>query len=165
MAVTTVIPVEEYPRTVYRPDCDYAGGQLVERNWGEIDHSDAQSLCLFQLKSRYRGYWVGVEARVPVKPDRFRVPDVVAVKGTKPNQRVLMEPPASAVEILSPEDRMSSMWQRIDDYLNFGVPFVWVIDPATRRGYVYTTQGSVEAKDGVMRAGELEVPLAAIVEG
>lgn len=52
--------------------------------------------------------------RVPVKPDRFRVPDVVAVKGTKPNQRVLMEPPVLAVEIFSPEDRMSSMWQRID---------------------------------------------------
>jgi len=165
MADTASIPVEEYLRTLYQPDCDYVDGQLVERNVGEIDHSDAQSSCLFHLKSRYRGYWVGVEVRVQVKPDRFRVPDVVAVKGTKPKQRVLMEPPVLAVEILSPEDRMGSMWQRIDDYLDFGVPFVWVIDPATRRGYVYTTQGSVEAKDGVMRAGELEVPLGAMFEG
>lgn len=68
------------------------------------------------------------------------------------------------VEVLSPEDRMSSMQQKIDDYLEFGVPYIWIIDPETRRGYIHTSQGSREAKDGVSRAGELEVPLSAIFE-
>ncbi len=164
MAVAHVVSVEEYLHTVYQPDVDYVDGHLEERNVGEVDHSDAQSLCYFWLKSRYRDYWAGVEVRVQVKAHKFRVPDVVAVKGKKPRESVLTAPPALAVEVLSPDDRMSSMQQRIGDYLEFGIPYVWVIDPETRRGYVYTSEGSKEAKDGVMRAGELEVPLSAIFE-
>lgn len=164
MAVTTLIPVEEYLSTVYQPDCDYVDGHLVERNVGEMDHGDAQVSCASYVRAKCKGYWAVVEVRVQVKPNRFRIPDVTIIKGRKPASRIFLQPPHVVVEVLSPEDRMSSMQQRIDDYLEFGVPFVWVIDPETRRGYVYTPQGSVEAKDGVLRAGELEVPLAAIFE-
>lgn len=164
MAATVLIPVEEYLHSVYHPDRDYVEGRLVERNVGEIDHSHAQSNCNFYLKSRYaQRYWSGVEVRVQVKTDRFRVPGVSVVKGGKPG-RVISSPPALVIEVLSPEDRMSDMQERIDDYLEFGIPFVWVVNPATRRGYIYTREGSREAKDGIMRAGELEVPLSAIFE-
>ena len=47
---------------------------------------------------------------------------------------------------------------------SFGVPYIWIIDSETRRGYIYTSQGSREAKDGVLRAGEVEGPLSAICE-
>lgn len=164
MAVSTLIPVEEYLRTVYQPDCDYVDGRLVERNVGEMDHGDAQVSCASYIRSKCKGYWAVVEVRMQVKKDRFRIPDVTIVKGGKPGTRIFVEPPLAVVEVLSPEDRMSSMQQRIDDYLEFGVAYVWVIDPETRRGFVYTAQGSVEAKDGVLRAGELVVPLAAIFE-
>ena len=39
-----------------------------------------------------------------------------------------------------------------------------IIDPETRRGYIHTSQGCREAKDGVSRAGELDVPLSAFFE-
>ena len=41
---------------------------------------------------------------------------------------------------------------------------VWVINPETRRAWILTSDGSREAKDGVLRnpAGDLEIPLAAI---
>ena len=47
-----------------------------------------------------------------------------------------------------------------------GVNYVWVIDPRTRRGYVYTSEEMREAKDGVMRTANpsLEVPLSAIFD-
>ena len=74
------------------------------------------------------------------------------------------EPPEVAVEVLSPEDRVSALQQRIDDYLAFGIPAVWVVDPETRRGFIHTADGVREAKDGVLRSadGALAVPLAAI---
>jgi len=38
---------------------------------------------------------------------------------------------------------------------------VWMIDPRTRRAWITTNDGSREARDGILRAGELiQVPLA-----
>jgi hypothetical protein len=39
MAARTLIPVEVYLTSVYRPDCDYVDGEVLERNLGERDHS------------------------------------------------------------------------------------------------------------------------------
>lgn len=47
---------------------------------------------------------------------------------------------------------MSGMGERIDDYLVFGVPYVWVIDPRRKRSFAYTAAGMVEAHDNVLRA-------------
>ncbi len=43
MPARTLISVEEYLATSYRPDCDYVDGEVVERNLGEWDHSRLQS--------------------------------------------------------------------------------------------------------------------------
>ena len=42
MKATALVPVEEYLRTTYRPDCDYVDGEVLERNVGEKDHSDCR---------------------------------------------------------------------------------------------------------------------------
>ena len=64
----------------------------------------------------------------------------------------------------TPEDRMVRMQIKIDDYLAFGVRYVWLIDPASRRAFVYTTDGNYEAKDGILRTEnpEMVVPLAEV---
>jgi Uma2 family endonuclease len=61
---------------------------------------------------------------------------------------------------------MDDMQERIDDYLNFGVSYVWVVNPRNRRGYVYTREGMKEATDGVLRTAgpEIEVSLARLFE-
>jgi hypothetical protein len=41
---------------------------------------------------------------------------------------------------------MSEMQERIDDYLEFGVPYVWVINPINRRAFIYTPGAMHEAK-------------------
>src|ERR1039458_10379887 len=46
MATNTVIPVSEYLRTSYSPDCDYVDGEVQERNTGETDHSDLEAPLL-----------------------------------------------------------------------------------------------------------------------
>lgn len=163
MASTTLISVEEYLRTSY-PDGDreYIDGVVLERNVGEIDHSDLQTTIAVYLRTHYKRFWTGVEVRVQVKPTRFRVPDVSLVLGRRPGGRIITAAPFLVVEVLSPDDRADYMEEKIDDYLAFGVKYVWVVNPRTRRGYVHTSEGSREAKDGVLRTQDpkIELPLA-----
>ena len=35
---------------------------------------------------------------------------------------------------------MKEMQERIDDYLTFGVRYVWLLHPRTRRAFVYTPE-------------------------
>ncbi|HVP49047.1 MAG TPA: Uma2 family endonuclease [Bryobacteraceae bacterium] len=168
MGVTTLVSVEEYLRTSF-PDADreYVDGRIVERNVGEVDHSDVQSSILHYLRTRYKKrIWAGVTVRVQVKKTRFRIPDVTVVAGSKPAERIIRKPPAVVMEVLSPDDRAGDIEEKINEYLAFGIPCVWVINPETRRAYVHTSKGSHEAKERVWRAESagIEVPLAAIFE-
>jgi Uma2 family endonuclease len=90
----------------------------------------------------------------------------VVVAGTMPSGRVITEPPLLAIEVLSRDDRADEIQEKIDDYLNFGIRFVWVVNPRTRQGYVHTVEGSRPARDGILRTSNpaLEVPLAELFE-
>ena len=84
----------------------------------------------------------------------------------KPRDRIFSTPPFIAIEILSREDRMSRVRKKIDEYLAFGVTYVWLVDPEERRADVYTASGFYEAKDGVLRTEDpaIEVPLAELFQ-
>src|SRR4030081_1260207 len=162
MDANTLVSVDEYLRTSY-PDADreYIDGRIVERNVGEVDHSDLQSSILEYLRAHYKKrVWVGVEVRVQVKTTRFRIPDVTVVLGSKPAGRIIHTPPLIAVEVLSPDDRAGDLEEKINDYLAFGVPYVWVINPDSHRAYLHSPQGRGEVKDGFLRAEtiKIEVP-------
>src|SRR5689334_11137644 len=166
MGTATLVSVEEYLRTSF-PDADreYIDGRIVERNVGEVDHSDLQSSILHYLRTHYKKrVWVGVAVRVQVKKTRFRIPDVTVVAGAKPTERIIRKPPVIAVEVLSPDDRAGYLEEKINDYLAFGVPYIWVINPETRRAYIHTPEGSHEVRDRVLRAESagIEVPLSQV---
>jgi Uma2 family endonuclease len=57
-------------------------------------------------------------------------------------------PPLILIEILSKDDSLRSMRERVDDYLAFGVEHVWILDPATRRAYVCTQTAFQEPEKG-----------------
>jgi Uma2 family endonuclease len=145
--------VSEYLNTSYRPDCEYLDGELLERNVGEWDHSRLQMLLSGYLLNREKkwGILVVTEQRVQVKRTCFRVPDIAVLTGGAPSGPIIEEPPLLCIEILSRRDRMAEMQERIDDYLDFGVRFVWLIHPRTRRAFVYTKEGVIEVKDGILR--------------
>jgi len=132
-----MVSVHEYLATCYRPDCDYVDGAVMERNVGEWDHGRIQALLAgFFLKcERWAGIRVVTEQRVQVKPTRFRIPDVCVVAGPKPDEQILTKPPFICIEILSRDDRISDMQERVQDYLEFGVPYVWLLDPKTRQAW------------------------------
>jgi len=166
MAARTSISVEEYLATSYRPDCDYVDGEVVERNLGERDHSWLQAALVAHFFARRREWGITVfpELRVQVKPTRFRIPDVCVILGDT-DEQILTKPPFICIEILSPEDRMTRVHERIQDYLDMGVPYVWVFDPRTRRAFTATpAEGLREVKTGVLKTENptLEVPLAEV---
>jgi Uma2 family endonuclease len=83
-----------------------------------------------------------------------------------PFDPIIRVPPFICIEILSPEDRTVRTQERIDDYLAFGVRYVWVINPSSRRAFVYTSEGGYEPKDGILRTEnpEMIIPLAEIFQ-
>ena len=168
MSSRTLVSVEEYLHTSYRPDCDYVDGAIVERYVGETDHSDCQGriYAYFLNRSRQLSVYPLVEERVQVSGSRFRIPDVCVVLGPKPVEQILTTPPLICIEILSKDDRMTAMQERIGDYLQFGVRYVWVVDPRTRRAWIYTKDGSHESKDGILRTENpaIELPLPEIFQ-
>jgi Uma2 family endonuclease len=162
MTTATCVSVEEYLHTSYRPDREYVDGEVLERNMGEPDHAGLQGLILMWLGAleKQLGIYVWPEMRVQVAPMRFRVPDI-AVTTRRVKGRVLREPPLLCIEVLSPEDRASRLEIRIDDYLKFGVPHVWLIDPRRRAAWSYTRDERREAVSVLTtREPRIELPIA-----
>jgi Uma2 family endonuclease len=158
VSTVTLVPLSEYLETSYRPDCDYLDGELLERNVGEWDHSRLQGLLYRYLSNREKqwGILVVPEQRVQVKARRFRVPDILVLTGP-PTGPIIKEPPFLCIEILSPSDRMGEMQDRIDDYVDFGVRYVWLVDPRKRRAFIYTSEGVQEVKDGILHTANPDI--------
>ncbi len=76
------------------------------------------------------------ELRLRVGPLRVLIPDVCVFAGVKPTEDVPSTPPLIAIEILSPDDRMSEVREKLDEYRRWGVTHVWLADPRSRRFYV-----------------------------
>jgi len=162
------ISVEEYLRTSYRPDCDYIDGHIEERNLGEWDHANLQTAIAIYFGNRRKqwGINVVVEQRVQVSPTRFRIPDVCVILG-EPDGQILRKPPFICIEVVSPEDRLNRLEQRIEDFLAMGVAYVWVIDPQTRKAYAATpASGLCEVRTGILATENpaIELPLNEIFE-
>jgi Uma2 family endonuclease len=145
MATGSLVSVQEYLSTSYRPDCDYVDGVVLERNLGENEHSRLQTEIWFYYRSRRKawGLWGFVEQRVQVSGKRFRIPDVCLVRGDC-RDSIFRTPPFICIEVLSKDDRLQAMRERVEDYLEFGVPYVWIVDPATRLAYRCTLGGGME---------------------
>jgi Uma2 family endonuclease len=165
MAVAPAISVEQYLNTPYRPDCDYVDGEVLERNLGEFEHGGTQSEIVAYLRLNYpRLRWrVLTETRVQTSATRFRIPDICVLAENAPREQIIRTPPELCIEILSPEDRLNRTMQRLDDYFGMGVPVCWVVDPLDRRGWIASRGQWKEAIDGVLRAGNFELPLAEVL--
>ena len=168
MGTIAGIPIDEYLTTTFDPDCEFVDGEVVERNVGEKDHSRLQTALASWLFSRRKelGTHPYTEQRIRIAPDRYRIPDISVVWGPEPDEQVFTSPPFLCVEILSPEDRAGKMQEKIEDYLSFGVRYVWVINPQARRAEIHTATGSVRALDGLLKteSPEIIVPLAELFD-
>jgi Uma2 family endonuclease len=141
------IPVEEYLRTSYDgADREYLDGDVVERNVGNNPHSEAQwrlSAFIWELSKQHRVHG-RPELRVRVGERRYRVIDLAVYAGGPPTELVPASPSLIAIEILSPDDRMAEMLDKLREYRRWGVRHVWLVDPDARVLYSFTEDGLKE---------------------
>lgn len=150
MSSPTLVSIQEYLASSYRPDRDFVDGELQERNAGELEHSLLQTAIVAWFWAR-RDEWNVlplVEQRVQVATNRFRVPDVTVLRANQPREPIVTVPPLILIEVLSKDDPLRSMRERVDDYLNFQVEHVWILDPAHKRAYMCTRSAFQEPENG-----------------
>ena len=147
MSVETLIPVEEYLNTSYDPDVEYVDGVLVERNVGDWPHSLVQSNLIFALRTKYPRVYAVPELRSQTRSTRYRLPDVCLLLAA-PKTKYLLDAAFLAIEILSEDDRMSKMMEKLEEYDRKGVPNIWLIDPRLRTMAVYSSGVLNEVRGG-----------------
>jgi Uma2 family endonuclease len=124
-------------------DFELVDGRLVERNMGNkaawVALELAHYLRVYARQHRL-GWVIGAEGGYrldPSRPNHVRKPDVSFVRfGRLPNERPADTydylAPDLAVEVISPNDTVLELEEKIDEYLRAGVRLVWVINPDLR---------------------------------
>ena len=169
LATQTITP-EQLAALPNDKDFELVDGQLVERNMGNKAAWVAVELAylLRNFARQHRLGWVfGAEAGYrldPRRPNHVRKPDVSFVRfGRLPNE----EPadtydnlaPDLAVEVVSPNDTVLELDEKIEEYLQAGVRLAWVINPDLRTMTVYRPDRSgATLRNGDLIDGESVLP-------
>ena len=168
MRNATLVTMEEYLTTDYSPDCDYVDGHIEEHTLGEQPHSGLQREFIVYLHSRRKKWGIEIwpEQRVQTTATRFRIPDVCVTIG-EPDEPIFRTAPFLCIEILSSEDRMTRVEKRLQEYLDMGVRFVWVVNPVSRAAWIYSGAGKQAVTDGLLRTSDPDilVPLDELFAG
>lgn len=128
-------------------------GKIVEKHVGyessELGARLTVILGTYLLQHPF-GRITGADAGFQCFPDdetRFRKPDLAMVSYAKlpATQRVgayCKVAPDLAVEVLSPNDEVKEISDRVKDFLSAGTPLVWVVDEFLRQVIVYSTSAA-----------------------
>jgi len=162
--------VEEYLRTSFDDaDREFLDGEIVERNVGELPHGTLQIELGFALRSLVPklGIKVASEIRIQTRATRFRVADIAVWRPGHIGTRIPVVPPFLVIEILSPEDRMIRVQEKVQEYLAHGVEYVWLIDPDERQAIVYSKQTPEGRVEEMLRTQDpdIEIPLSSVLPG
>jgi Uma2 family endonuclease len=162
--MTTAVPLDEYLHTVYEPDCDYVDGVLEERNVGQKVHSETQVelAAYFSSQKKRLKIRVATELRMQVSPTRVRIPDVTIVP-FEDRDEIQVKPPLLCIEILSPDDRLGRLLKIVSEYLAFGVPMIWIIDPYEREAFVVTQENRLPQVVDELRWNDVILKLSDIL--
>ncbi|MBI3472275.1 MAG: Uma2 family endonuclease [Candidatus Solibacter usitatus] len=142
MATKALVSLGEYLRTSF-PDLDreYRDGEIVERSWPDIQHAKTQKR-LIAIFSRLEEEGVLLlafpELRLRISPVRVLIPDVCVFSPIEPQQRFPSTPPLVAIEILSLDDPLTAVREKLEEYRQWGVTHAWLADPHSRRLYTCT---------------------------
>jgi Uma2 family endonuclease len=167
MSAETLLSVEEYLNTSYSPDREYRDGVLVERNVGDKAHSRLQVALGAYIYNRRKQWSIYpyTELRVKVRNRWYPIPDVCIYPLPEFEGRYPTVPPLLWVEILSHDDRMIDVWQKADELVALGVPYVWIIDPNTLESELRTANGVEKLADKTLRIPNtpIVIPLADVI--
>lgn len=140
-----LMTADEYLRTSFdNPDKEFRDGELVDRSLPDNRHSSTQALLCWHFFAMHRAknLFPRLSLRLKLRDGLYLVPDVSVFDGQEPVERVPSRPPLLVIEILSPDDPMTAVRGKLQDYSNWGVPHVWLIDPHSKR--LYTCDGELK---------------------
>jgi Uma2 family endonuclease len=161
MTTTTrrLITAEEFARMPDPPDgssIELVRGEIVQMPPPKGKHGVCCSQIVWLLKNYVThaklGWVTANDAGVLLErdPATVRGPDVafwsIARQPAIPDGYFEI-PPDLAVEVLSPDDRRGDVRAKIKQYIFYGVPLIWLVDPEMRTVLVYR---------GTPRGGELD---------
>jgi Uma2 family endonuclease len=157
-----LLTMAEYLQTSFRPDCDFVDGRVEERTLGETEHGLLQMEVGFWFRSRRAEWKVRVisELRTRVGASRVRIPDItVAYDDAAMSEQVRVTPPLIAIEILSPQDRLPRVLERLEDFWKMGIRNVWLLDSAERAAFVYSDAGLKRVETGKLEVQQTPIYL------
>lgn len=169
MASAPVLPqvsVEEYERTPRLFERhEYVDGVLIEKPLPTWKHSKLQLRVGILLSRDYPHLDIGSELHSKLRERNWRIPDLAVQKSEIAKQeRYAFAPLVLAIEIRSPEDKWSEIFEKFEDYHVWGVPYCWLIDPETERAWTYHKNEDFEEVTGnsQIQAGDIQLSLGEI---
>jgi Uma2 family endonuclease len=168
MATTTKLTVEEFlalPDT--KPGSELINGVIVQKSMPNVAHMMIQQLLslVVGLFVQRNGLGIcGPEGRCILGPpggEGALLPDFLVVAREHLAGIGLHGPirraPDLTVEILSPDDRMTDVMDKLRFYLLNGVRLVWLIDPENRTVTVMTSvsEARILSEDDVLEGGDV----------
>ncbi len=107
-------------------------------------------LLVFGRTLDEKQYLAGPELNVLCGQDRL-VPDLVIVReAAEYKDGDLAEPPVLAVEILSPGQTLSDLFDKCDRLLHAGAPMCWIIWPERRKAWMYNSEDLNQAHESLV---------------
>src|SRR5207248_11182748 len=104
---TTLIPVEEYLRTSYKPACDYIDGVLRQKPMPTYKHGLTEYNVSFLINQPGSEFRAVPEQSVKIREGKYLVPDVAVQRLAELQQPYPEKPIYLCIEVRSPEDRFS----------------------------------------------------------
>jgi Uma2 family endonuclease len=163
-AGSTIPPVDEYVSTTYRPNCDYIDGVLRQKPTPTRKHGRIQSWLVVLTERGFPEFEAATEVTVRIRENLYLIPGLVVQRRDRIQDPYPTEPVHLCVEVLSPDDRISEVFAKCEEYHAWGVATTWIVDPETLRGWVYrkgerphevAESGSLTAEGIVISAAEL----------
>jgi len=152
MGAKTAISVEQYLHTAFPGlDREYRDGELLERSLPDYLHGRAQAALIaffWALRSKL-ALFPCVETRMRLRPNLILIPDVAVFYQTEP-PALPEKPPLVVIEVLSVDDRLNAVREKLEQYKAWGVPHVWLVDPHAK--LLYTCDA------GLIEVASLRVP-------
>jgi Uma2 family endonuclease len=138
MGARTAISIERYLHTTF-PDVDreYRYGEIVERSLPDYLHGRVQGaiFAFFWALRTELALFPCVETRMRLRSNLVLIPDVAVFHPDEP-ARVPDTPPLVVAEVLSLDDRLTAVREKLEEYKGWGVPHVWLVDPHGKRLYL-----------------------------
>ena len=163
-ADTTLVSVEEYLRTNYEPNCEYIDGVLRRKPMPTRKHGLLEARLAQLINVGFTEFEAGCEVTVQIRAGKYLVPDLIIQRRDHIQDPYPIDPVHVCIEILSPDDRISEVFAKCEDYHSWGVETTWIVDPESRRAWEYR-KGQLPSEapgDGSLRAEGIAIPLAEV---